>query len=81
MPQPRPEFGAHPRAAARLALIAVGADLVAGAHFAARLQLVVASGGGLVVLIGAIALSTYKPRGLTAYGWRKDDARRNIAPA
>jgi hypothetical protein len=71
----------HTRAIDAMARIAEGPDLVAGAHFAERLQLVVASGGGLVVLIAAIALSTYKPRGLTAYGWRKDDARRKIAPA
>jgi len=29
------------------------------------------AGGGLLVLLVATALSVYKPRGLTRYGWRK----------
>jgi hypothetical protein len=34
-------------------------------------QLVIVAGAGLVVLLVATALSVYKPRGVTAYGWRK----------
>ncbi|MGI8589309.1 MAG: hypothetical protein ACR2M0_16740 [Chloroflexia bacterium] len=41
-----------------------------------RLLMVVASGAALVVLIVLTALSVYKPRGMTAYGWRKQRARR-----
>ena len=37
----------------------------------AQLQMVVASGGALVVLLVVTALSYYKPRGMTRYGWRK----------
>jgi len=37
----------------------------------AQLQMVVASGGALVVLLVVAALSYYKPRGMTRYGWRK----------
>ena len=32
--------------------------------------------GALVVLLGAVVLSIYKPRGLTRYGWRKQQAAR-----
>lgn len=32
--------------------------------------------GGLVVLVLVTALSTYKPRGLTRYGWRRQQAQR-----
>ena len=38
---------------------------------AARVQLVVAAGAGLVVLLVATSLAVFKPRGLTPYGWRK----------
>lgn len=31
--------------------------------------------GGIVVLLGALILSIYKPRGLTRYGWRKQQRR------
>ena len=31
--------------------------------------------GGLVVLLVVLALNVYKPRGLTRYGWRKQQAR------
>ncbi len=37
----------------------------------AQLQMVVASGGALLVLLVVTALSYYKPRGMTRYGWRK----------
>jgi hypothetical protein len=32
--------------------------------------------GGLLVLVVVAVLSTYKPRGLTRYGWRKQQAER-----
>jgi hypothetical protein len=38
---------------------------------AARTELVVHASGGLVVLLIPMALSVYKPRGMTQYGWRK----------
>jgi hypothetical protein len=34
-------------------------------------QLVIVAGAGLLVLLVATALSVYKPRAVTAYGWRK----------
>lgn len=36
-----------------------------------RVQLIIASGAALVVLFTTTALSVYKPRGVTRYGWRK----------
>ena len=36
-----------------------------------RVQLVADAGAALLVLVVATALSVYKPRGLTRYGWRK----------
>ncbi len=34
------------------------------------------SGGGLLVLLVTTVLSVYKPRGMTRYGWRKQDEQR-----
>ena len=34
------------------------------------------AGGGLVVLLGIAVLNVYKPRGLTPYGWRKQQEER-----
>ena len=33
--------------------------------------------GGLLVLVTITVLSTYKPRGLTRYGWRREQAERH----
>ncbi|CAN5553842.1 hypothetical protein BH20ACT19_BH20ACT19_07370 [soil metagenome] len=37
--------------------------------------------GGLVLLLAAAALSVYKPRGMTRYGWRKQQEQRQAAQA
>lgn len=37
----------------------------------ARVSVVVHAGGGLLVLLAPVALSLYKPRGMTRFGWRK----------
>ena len=37
--------------------------------------------GGLVVLLITTALSVFKPRGVTRYGWRKQDAQRRNSGA
>jgi hypothetical protein len=41
------------------------------------------SGGGLLVLLTTAVLSVFKPRGLTRYGWRKQQQqrRRNVVTA
>jgi hypothetical protein len=36
-----------------------------------RIQMIIASGAAALALLVATALSIYKPRGMTAYGWRK----------
>ncbi len=36
-----------------------------------QVQMVVASSAALVALLTALVLAVYKPRGMTAYGWRK----------
>ncbi len=41
----------------------------------ARVSLVAHAGGGLLVLLVPVALSIYKPRGMTRYGWRKQDGQ------
>ena len=36
-----------------------------------QIQMVAASGAGLIALLIATGLAVYKPRGMTTYGWRK----------
>jgi len=43
-----------------------------------RIQLVVAAGAGLLVLLVATTLAVYKPRGMTPYGWRKQHEERTV---
>ena len=43
-----------------------------------RMQLLVNAGAALLVLLATTALSVYKPKGLTPYGWRKVDEERTI---
>lgn len=38
---------------------------------ALQTQMVFAAGAGLIALLVGTALAVYKPRGMTAYGWRK----------
>jgi hypothetical protein len=46
-----------------------------------QIQLVVAAGAGLLALLVATALAVYKPRGMTAYGWRKQYEERTGSSA
>lgn len=41
-----------------------------------QVQMVIASALALVVLIVETVLAVYKPKGMTAYGWRKHDEQR-----
>ena len=43
-----------------------------------KIQLVVEAGAALLVLLVATALSVYKPKGLTRYGWRKQQEQRAL---
>jgi hypothetical protein len=61
-------------------------DLLAGAAvktavlsanlYRTQLEMVIASGGALVVLLVLTVLSVYKPRGMTPYGQQKQDEQR-----
>jgi len=44
-----------------------------------RIQLIVEAGAAFVVLVVATALSVYKPKGATRYGWRKQHERRVLS--
>lgn len=44
-----------------------------------KIQLVVEAGAALLVLLVATALSVYKPKGMTRYGWRKQQGHRALA--
>ena len=44
-----------------------------------KIQLVIESGAAVVVLLVATALSVYKPKGLTRYGWRKQREQRALS--
>jgi len=46
-----------------------------------RIQLVVAAGAGLLVLLVNTTLAVYKPRGMTPYGWRKQREQRTVSQA
>lgn len=41
-----------------------------------QVQMVIASAAALVALLVEMALAVYKPRGMTPYGWRKQDEQR-----
>jgi hypothetical protein len=45
-----------------------------------QIQMVIASGAGLLVLLVATGLAVYKPRGMTLYGWRKQYEERTDSP-
>jgi hypothetical protein len=42
---------------------------------------VVHAGVGLLVLLVIQVLNVYKPRGMTGYGWRKQQERCTVSPA
>jgi hypothetical protein len=44
-----------------------------------RSSFVIHAAGGLLVLLIAVVLSLYKPRGMTRYGWRKEHERRALS--
>ena len=44
-----------------------------------RIQIVVEAGAALLVLLVATALSVYKPKGMTPYGWRKQHEQRALS--
>ncbi|MDQ6693771.1 MAG: hypothetical protein M3014_05025 [Chloroflexota bacterium] len=61
----------HTQPIGLLAGVAKKAVLFPAEHHSSQVLMVVASGAALLVLLALTALSIYKPRGMTAYGWRK----------
>ena len=61
---------------------AAATGAMAGAELSRmQVQMVVASAAALLALLTATALGVYKPRGMTAYGWRKQyEGRVGVAP-
>jgi len=45
-----------------------------------RIQLLANAGAALVALLVTTALSVYKPRGMTPYGWRSSESERCPQP-
>jgi hypothetical protein len=44
-----------------------------------QVQMVLASAAALLALLVATVLAVYKPRGMTAYGWRKQHEQRRVS--
>ena len=53
---------------------------ISSADRGVQVQLVVAAAAGLLALLVATALAVYKPRGMTAYGWRKQYEEHTMSP-
>lgn len=66
----------HLRPIGQLAHLAAEGTLT-NADPSLRIQMVAASGAALVALVAVTALGVYKPRGMTAYGWRKQYEERS----
>lgn len=71
----------HTQPIDHMARVAVQATLPSGDLGRMRIQLVVAAAAGLLVLLTTTALSVYKPRGVTRYGWRKQHEQGTVRSA
>lgn len=69
----------HMRPIAELAHAALDGPLAGGDLSQVRLQIAVDACSAAIVLLIATVLAIYKPRGVTRYGWRKQQERRAIA--
>jgi hypothetical protein len=66
----------HTKPIGYLARVVAGTESSGGDPAGVRIQLATASGAALLVLLAATALSIYKPKGMTPYGWsRRRDNR------
>lgn len=61
----------HTQPVGHMAQTATEMDPLPADLLGVRIQLIVASGAGVAALLTTTALSIYKPRGLTGYGWRR----------
>jgi hypothetical protein len=62
----------HMQPIGHLARVVAATTLSKGELAGLRIQLVANAGAALLALLVATALSVYKPRGMTPYGWRKE---------
>jgi hypothetical protein len=69
----------HMQLISHLASVAAESSLSGGDQLQARIQMVVASAAAVAALLVATTLGVYKPRGLTPYGWRKQQERRRLS--
>jgi hypothetical protein len=70
----------HTQPIGHLAHLAAQSALLGDESAQQRLQMVVAAAAGGATLVLMTVLSIYKPRGLTRYGWRKQEEGREPAP-
>ena len=70
----------HMRPIAYMAGIASEAPLSIADLQGPKIQLVIEASAAVLVLIVATALSVYKPKGMTRYGWRRQKGPRALAP-
>ena len=71
----------HMQPISRMAGVAADTTLSTADFRRLRIQLVADAGAALVALLVATTLSVYKPRGMTAYGWRKQQEQRTAMDA
>lgn len=68
----------HMQPTSHLARAAAATTLAHNDLRAVRIQLVFDAGAALVLLMVATTLSVYKPRGLTRYGWRRQQDQHEL---
>jgi hypothetical protein len=61
-----------------MARFAAEATLADADFLGLRRSLAIHAAGGLLVLLVPVAVSVYKPRGMTRYGWRKHHGERTV---
>jgi len=69
----------HMRPIDYMAGVAAGTTLANVDLHGLRVQLIIEAGAAMLVLLVATALSVYKPKGMTRYGWRKQHDERALA--
>jgi predicted Co/Zn/Cd cation transporter (cation efflux family) len=69
----------HMQPISRMAGVAAETTLSSADFRKLRIQLVADAGAALVALLVATTLSVYKPRGMTRYGWRKQQEERMVS--
>jgi hypothetical protein len=58
-----------------------GEATLSSADLKLQIEMVFAAGAALLALLVTTTLAVYKPRGMTPYGWRKQQEQRTMSPA